>query len=144
MRGRIFVGLGLVFSVAIAAGTGPSLGEGALAVGQVGTVAKNGIAMGWAVSQRTEGDAKSEALKQCLDFKDAPAGTRAACKVVRTFKGQCLSIALDPQAGTPGVGWAVEATAQTAEAAAMAECRRTAGRERNKFCKVTTSKCDAL
>ncbi|MFM9942487.1 MAG: DUF4189 domain-containing protein [Hyphomicrobiaceae bacterium] len=144
MRGKAWVGLGLGIAVAMATGLGPSLGEGALAIGQVGSVAKNGIAMGWAVGQRTEGDAKATALKECLAFTDAPAATRAACKVVRTFKAQCLSIALDPKAGTPGVGWSVANTAQAAEETAMAECRRTAGKAREKFCKITASKCDAL
>ncbi|MEO8319538.1 MAG: DUF4189 domain-containing protein, partial [Bradyrhizobium sp.] len=68
--------------------------------------------------------------------------TRALCKVAKTFENQCLSTALDPKAGTPGFGWAIETKRAEAEAEALENCRRTAGKGRVNFCKTMTSECD--
>ena len=116
--------------------------EGAVAAGMPADVAAQGVAFGWVVGYKTRQEAEREALKQCHDFKEAPESTRALCAVMRTFTNECLSIALDPEAGTPGVGWAILPTSQAANSKAMADCRATAGRDREKFCKVTSSRCD--
>jgi hypothetical protein len=44
---------------------------------------------------------------------------------------------MDPGAGTPGVGWAIAPTMQTAETQAIANCREVAGPNRGKFCQVS-------
>lgn len=120
----------------------PSFAEGAIAVGMPADVAKDGVAFGWVINSRARQDAERESLKQCHDFQDAPKSTRALCTVMRTFKNECFAIALDPEPGTPGVGWAVLPTKAAADSKAMADCRATAGRSRESFCKVTSSRCD--
>jgi hypothetical protein len=116
--------------------------EGALAIGLPGDVAKEGVAIGWVINSDSEGTAQERALRVCNEFKDAPATTRALCKVMKTFRGECVAIALDPEAGTPGVGWAVAVSMQAAESDAMAGCSATAGAARRQFCKVTVLRCD--
>jgi hypothetical protein len=118
-----------------------SVAEGALAIGLPGDVAKDGVAIGWVINSDSETTAQERALRVCTDFKDAPATTRALCKVMKTFRGECVAIALDPEAGTPGVGWAVAVNMQ-AESDAMAGCAATAGNARRQFCKVTVLRCD--
>lgn len=120
----------------------PVKAEGAIAVGMPADVSKDGVAFGWVVNSRSRQDAERTALKQCHDFRDAPESTRALCAVMRTFKNECFAIALDPEPGTPGVGWAILPTKQAADSKAMADCRATAGTSRESFCKVTSARCD--
>ena len=101
-----------------------------MAIGLPGDVAKEGVAIGWVINSDSERTAHERALRGCLDFKDAPATTRALCKVIKTFRGECVAIALDPEAGTPGVGWAVAVSMQAAETDALAACVSTAGAAR--------------
>ena len=119
-----------------------SSAEGALAIGLPGDVAKEGIAIGWVINSDSEGTAHERALRGCLDFKDAPATTRALCRVIKTFRGECVAIALDPEEGTPGVGWAVAVNMQAAETDALAACVSTAGAARQQHCKITVLRCD--
>lgn len=137
----------LMLSLSLAAGLGLALpsqvrADGAVAVGLPADVAKEGVAFGWAINSATRQQAERDALGQCHAFLDAPKPTRDLCAVLRAFKDECIAIALDPEAGTPGVGWAVLPAKQAAEAKAMADCRATAGTAREGFCKVTTSRCD--
>ncbi len=134
-------------SLAVAIGIAVTLtpgarAEGAIAVGMPADVAAEGVAFGWVVGYKTRQEAEREALKQCHEFKEAPESTRALCAVMRTFRNECFAIALDPEAGTPGVGWAILPSSQAAQSKAMADCRATAGREREKHCKVTSARCD--
>lgn len=137
-------GLAVLFSICSILVTLPGAAdaEGALAVGLPEKVEKDGVALGTSWNYDTRDGAEARALKECLNFMDAPANTRALCKVIRTFKKECAAIALDPKAGTPGVGWAIRPETKDAEAAALEECKKTAGKNRVKFCVVTTSKCD--
>ena len=116
--------------------------EGALAIGLPNDVAKEGIAIGWVINSDSPDTAHERALRGCLDFRDAPATTRALCRVIKTFRGECVAIALDPEAGTPGVGWAVADSMQAAETDALAACISTAGAARRQHCKVTVLRCD--
>lgn len=116
--------------------------EGALAIGLPGDVAKEGIAIGWVINSDSPDTAHERALRGCLDFKDAPATTRALCRVIKTFRGECVAIALDPEFGTPGVGWAVAASVHAAESDALAACASTAGSARREQCRVTVLRCD--
>ena len=136
---RMFGVLGLLATLAW---PHPGAAEGALAIGLPGDVAKEGVAIGWVINSDSEKTAQERALRVCNDFKDAPATTRALCKVMKTFRGECVAIALDPEAGTPGVGWAVAVNMQAAESGAMAGCAATAGAARRQFCKVTVLRCD--
>lgn len=118
------------------------LAEGALAVGDTGSIANDGIAMGWTVGYRTQEEAQRLALEQCRNFRDASQGARDRCAIVEEFRSACLSISLDPEAGTPGVGWAVAPTEQEAIDTALERCRQTAGADRVQFCQTTMSRCD--
>lgn len=116
--------------------------EGALAIGLPADVAKQGVAMGWVINYPTREEAHAQALRHCREFKDAAEATRGLCKVIEAFRDRCVAIALDPEYGTPGVGWAVAASQPTAERSAMDKCLATAGRDRQAFCRVTITRCD--
>jgi hypothetical protein len=131
------------FLVAFLAGPPSSAtAAGAVAIGEPKHIAKGGVAVGFAYNFASKDTAEIEALKLCLAFKGAPATTRALCKVVKSYENQCHSIALDPKDGTPGFGWAVMTEQGKADEAALDNCRRTAGKSRVEFCKVTKSGCD--
>jgi len=116
--------------------------DGAIAVGLPADVAKDGVAFGWVVQATTRQNAEREALKQCHEFREATESTRALCAVMRAFKNECVAIAIDPEAGTSGIGWAILPTKQAAESKALADCRATAGRSRASFCQVSIARCD--
>jgi Domain of unknown function (DUF4189) len=113
----------------------PGLAEGAIALAQPPNIVKQGFAFGTSWNYTTVEEARSEALARCRRTDDAT--RRALCKVIRTFHNECVAVAMDPKNGTPGAGWAVEAAADKAEAAALAECRATAGERRKQFCQIS-------
>jgi hypothetical protein len=115
--------------------------EGAFALGLPDDVARDGAAAGWAVGQPT-GKAADLAMQQCRTRPDVGPATRDLCRVVQVFRGSCLAVAIDPEDSTPGFGWAIAATKAEADAAAMTNCRQTAGAARQEFCKVGASVCD--
>ncbi|MFM9942801.1 MAG: DUF4189 domain-containing protein [Hyphomicrobiaceae bacterium] len=122
----------------------PARSEGAVAVGQPRDVAASGYAIGLSGNYQTETEAKARALKECRAGDAAPESTRNLCKVVRTFKKGCVAAALDPKDGTPGAGWALAANRPDAEKAAVAACRKTAGKAREEFCVVSAVQCDGV
>jgi len=126
----------------IAAAAMPAIAAGALAIGEPERIEKRGVAVGTAYNFKDRSSAEAAALRKCLDFKDAPPDTRALCKVIESFDKECYAIALDLKAGTPGFGWAIKADKAAAEDLAMANCRKTAGKARVDFCKLTLSDCD--
>jgi Biotin carboxylase, N-terminal domain/Domain of unknown function (DUF4189) len=86
----------------------------------------------------TFGEARATALKACRESRDAikdPSLT-SLCVVIGSFQDQCFSIAWDPKAGTPGVGWAISPTKQEADGKALSNCRATAGAGRRDYCVV--------
>ena len=103
---------------------------GPTAGGLPADVAKDGVAFGWVVQATTRQNAEREALKQCHEFREATESTQALCAVMRAFKNECVAIAIDPESGTSGIGWAILPTRQAAESKALADCRATAGRTR--------------
>lgn len=126
----------LAFMPAVAAA------HGALAVGLPPDVAKAGVALGYSYNQANRDAAEARALKECLSNRDSPPATRALCRVIETFSRRCVAIALDPEDGTPGVGWAVDTPQKAAEESALARCQDTAGASRRAFCKVMLVHCD--
>jgi hypothetical protein len=116
--------------------------DAALAVGQPADVAKQGLAIGYALNYASKEAAQAEALKRCREFKDAPQATRDLCKIVENFRERCMAIALDPDTGTTGLGWAVAKMQEAAEELAMEKCLETAGKKRRDFCRVTFTRCD--
>ena len=113
--------------------------EGAMALGVTGNITKDGYAIGINVNSSSETEARDAALKYCKSHGSDIA--RAKCEIFATFHGQCAAEAEDPQAGTPGAGWAIAADKSVAEKMAMMNCLATAG-DRGSFCKVVTSVCD--
>ena len=84
--------------------------------------------------------ADAEALKKCRDT--TVAGVRPLCAVIQDFKNQCVAVAMDPKAGTPGVGWGVADDVITAERKALGNCEDSAGPGRRANCAVDHSGCD--
>jgi hypothetical protein len=116
--------------------------EGALALGLPNNVAKEGFAYGYTVNKATLDEAHTAALDFCRTSENGSKPGQALCRVVETFSGKCVVIAMDPKAGTPGIGWAVDEDIAAAEARAMSYCKATAGADRVEFCKVDKSGCD--
>jgi hypothetical protein len=136
----------VLFALTLAAplmGPNPSVAEGALAVGSTGDVVRDGIAIGNGYNYATRDEATAAALQKCRDYKPAPKAA-AQCQIVGTYTRKCFAEALDPKAGTPGAGWAIELGKQKAASQALANCRATAGVNRRKFCKVVDSGCDTM
>mgnify|MGYP001404486891 FL=1 len=90
---------GVVFALTVAAGAilRPDIGraDAALAIGLPPDVAKQGIAIGYALNYAKREEAQAEALKRCREFRDAPQATRDLCKIVENFRDRCAAIALD-------------------------------------------------
>jgi hypothetical protein len=113
-------------------------GFGAVAIGVPASVRDDGIAMGIAWNLPTAEAAAAAAHRECTQFSLAPPKTRALCKVVRTFEGQCATIASDPAPGGEEWGWAVASTAQAAEERALRSCKTS----HLKFCVIAVTGCD--
>ena len=117
---------------------------GALAVGETGDVAKDGIAMGTSWNYGSADEANNAALANCHKWKDKGAPKAAdLCRVIGTYHNECYAVSLDPKPGTPGAGWAIAGDKETAEQRALAHCKLTAGSDREKFCEVSESNCDS-
>jgi hypothetical protein len=126
---------------AICTTNNPVAAEGAVALGVPASVVKRGVATGYSYDASTAEEAEKVAMDYCSKAP-APADTRRLCKVVAHFHKQCVAVALDPVAGTPGWGWAIADVKRDAESAALANCEKIAGRGRAAACKVVNSDCD--
>jgi len=124
------------------AGTDRARADAALAVSQIGDVAKQGVAIGWAVDYASKEAAQTEALARCRAFPDAPNATREACRIVETFADRCLAVALDAAPGTAGVGWGVHKNRDWAEEEAMERCAEASAPKRRESCRVALIRCD--
>jgi hypothetical protein len=135
----------LVIAAAVASAViwpGLAGAEGAMAVGIArGGIAK-GYATGFAVNQPSVKAARSNAVEQCRRTKSSNADAKSGCEVVVTFRNKCVASAVDPQSGTPGAGWGIGGSQQSADSQALARCRAKAGTERAEFCEVTDRDCD--
>ena len=142
--GGFFGRAGFVASAIAAVIASPGLAgaEGAMAVGIArGGIAK-GYATGFAINQPTVKAARSNAVEQCRRTKSSNADAKSGCEVVVTFHNKCVASAVDPQTGTPGAGWGLGGSQQSADSQALARCRVKAGTERAEFCEVTDRFCD--
>jgi len=131
-----------VFFALAAAAFRPVAGSaaGALAIALPPDVVKQGFAYGYVTDYPDADRADARALKKCRDTTIA--GVRPLCTVIQDFKDQCVAVAMDPQAGTPGVGWSVAPDLHAAEAQALSKCEDTAGPGRRAACAVDHSSCD--
>ena len=114
-----------------------------LAVGLPPDVAKQGIAMGYALNYATREAAQAEALKRCREFRDAPQTRRATCagssRISATVAWRSRSI---PRSVRPGSAGPWRRSRQLAEEIAMEKCVDTAGKKRRDFCRITFTRCD--
>jgi hypothetical protein len=134
---------GLLVALAFAAALSPTAvwADGALAIGLPSDVTRDGVAFGWAV-RLPRAEAERVALEQCRTAQGVPDSARSLCRVFESFSGACVAVALDPEDGTPGFGWAIASTKSAADAQALGDCHRTAGPARQSFCVVSISDCD--
>lgn len=115
---------------------------GAVAIAEPADVTADGYAAGISYRHKTQAEAEDRAMRECQSVEEAPPSTRKLCKIVRSFEDQCTAVALDPQAGTPGAGWAVADTLANARGEALRRCEATAGAARQGECRVTAEGCD--
>jgi hypothetical protein len=106
--------------------------DAAVAIGLPSDVATQGISMFVYVNASSSQEAKSRAVAGCKTVgSDA---SKALCRVLATFRDRCAAQAFDPKDGTPGFGWAIAATLEEAKRQALANCRDTAGPDRQDAC----------
>jgi len=125
-------------------GPSQSRADGALAVGLPADVVKGGFTYGYSNNNADANHAEAKALDACRTTKDAAkdVNLRSLCKVIQDYSNQCVAVAMDPAAGTPGVGWAVANDLLSAERQALGKCMDTAGPGRRAACVVDHSSCD--
>ncbi len=118
--------------------------DGALAVALPPDVAKSGFSYGYANDKADADAASTRALDLCRTTKDASndAKLRGLCKVIQNYSNQCVAVAMDPEAGTPGVGWSIADDKPAAERQALNRCMDTAGAGRRAACVISHSDCD--
>lgn len=116
--------------------------DGALAVGLPANVARQGFANGYSWDNSTMETARTRAIEGCRESRGASKIAKDLCRVVATFRDQCVAVAIDPKDGTPGAGWAIGESQRAADQDALAQCRATAGTARQRFCAVSDRACD--
>ncbi len=141
-RGGVGARAAAVLLVAALLAPVPAAADGALAVGVPADVVKDGFAYGRNINSPDPKAASDRALELCRTAKDSTDAARKLCTIVMAFHAQCVSVAMDPKAGTPGVGWAVAPTRDAADQQALSNCMATAGPDRRQFCIKSDSACD--
>jgi hypothetical protein len=106
--------------------------DAAVAIGLPSDVATHGISMFVYVNASSTQEAKSRAVAGCKTVGSDT--SKALCRVLATFRDRCAAQAFDPKDGTPGFGWAVAETLAEARRQALANCRDTAGPDRQDAC----------
>jgi hypothetical protein len=136
---------GSLLAVSLFCGTalwsGQGMAAGALALALPSDVAAQGFAYGYSVNNDSVAEADSDAASTCRGSTD-DTNLQSLCKVVQDFSNQCVAVAMDPDDGTSGVGWAVAADSTTAQSTAMTACQNTAGPDRRNYCKIDHFDCD--
>lgn len=121
-------------------GVGSASADGALVVGSTGDLGGDGVAMGYTVNFGTRNEAVNEATKECRNYPAPKAAAR--CKLVATYRNECVAVALDPQPGMTGTGWSFGPTKAIAQERALGVCRATANAGRENACAIIASECD--
>jgi hypothetical protein len=133
-------GILIASSLIIALRPMPAGADGALAIALPPDVVTQGFAYGYGTDYDDTDRAEAGALTKCRETTIE--GLRSLCAIVEEFKNQCVAVATDPAPGTPGVGWAIAADLQSAEAQALSKCQDTAGVDRRSACVIDHSACD--
>jgi hypothetical protein len=133
-RPRSFAGIIALALAAAALLPDPAKAAGALAVALPQDVVADGFSYGTAYNYGSESEARTRALERCRATKSDM--RRALCTVVASFRNQCIAVAMDPDDGTPGVGWSIADTLEDAKRYAMEKCTATAGDDRRDKCRV--------
>jgi hypothetical protein len=121
----------------------PGAADAALAVGMPNDVAAEGFAFGYAINKSSVDQARAEALAACKrPAQGVDKRAQEHCGLAMFFRNQCFAVAMDPKDATPGVGWAVASDKATATRDAMANCRATAGPDRQNACEISRAECD--
>ena len=124
MKQRAAFGLAIVSVAAIWSNS--ALADGAFAVGMpVPTDASRGVRYSKQVNYSDASTAANEAMKDCHNARNANIG--AACKLIATFKDQCVAVAVNGDAANSdnpvvAVGWAISPSSAGARAGALADC----------------------
>jgi hypothetical protein len=118
-------------------GASPSRADSALAVGLPADVGHDGFASGFELNATDMDTARKGAIAGCQKSVGASETARKLCKVVATFHNQCFAVAIDPDNGTPGVGWSIAENQTMADSQAIAQCRTTAGPSRQQYCVIS-------
>jgi len=113
-----------IFGLGISIWSHSSFAEGALAVGLPNGDPRNGFTYGATVNRSPE-EARSVALNDCrgTEVRDT-SKAKAACKIIETFRDQCINAAFngDAQTVSTAVGWGVGPDSETANNRAMTMC----------------------
>jgi hypothetical protein len=117
--------------------------EGALEIGRIDGSPEKGFSAGWSTKHATKKEAEEMAMKRCKEEKNAPDEVKLKCRIEKEFTKQCVAIAIDPERGTPGVGWSImnNDKEKEARADALKTCVNTAGDRKDK-CTMVLSSCD--
>jgi hypothetical protein len=116
--------------------------DGAVALGRPADIAKAGVAIGISANYADNTIATKFALEQCHANREAPQETKSLCRLIAYFKDQCAAVAIDKKDSTPGFGWSIGIDKASAQQEAMAACKATAGKSREKFCEQAIVYCD--
>jgi hypothetical protein len=111
--------------------------EGALAIGTTHNL-EEGSSFSWVVNARTTQGATNWVLDQCRSYPHAIQRVKSNCRVVATFRRECVAVAITERA--PGFGWAAGPDRASAEQRAIATCQVTA--TKGGFCRVSAVACD--
>ena len=134
----------LVCSAGAMLQSSPSAADGALAIGLPPDVARDGFIFGFVTNGSSSEEARAAALEECRKPDPTkPSAILPLCTIVESFRDQCVAVAMEFPAGTPGVGWAVAPNLRQAEAAALNKCKATAKLGGRRYgCTVTDTGCD--
>lgn len=119
-----------------------ALADATIAIAEPRDVARDGFAIGVSYNYGTRAEADAEALHQCRTYEPVSLEVRQLCAVRGAFDDQCVSVAMDPEPGTYGWGWAIFPNQAGADEIAMRNCRNSSTPNRAGYCQVTMRYCD--
>jgi len=130
----------LVLTLALTSAPLPALASGALAVGETGNIARDGVSVGVSEDRATRAEAREEALQICRTAEGVSQAARNKCTIVQDFQHGCVSVYADKQPRTPGFGWGYASTPLRAKWDALYACREAAGS--GGTCELIGTSCD--